>query len=274
MANVGRAAVSSHGPTPLHLIHLRHSLPIRKQSASTNLLYPDLCTPPSGYPYFRLLLNISSPRSRRRPVHTSSYNSFVFRHYNNPCPIFPRSVRPLRHLTLPCASDKTSRYPTAFRSIPHKPKSRLNTPTCPPNSYIPYVLHNKEYRRVFRNSSHFKQVGTSSHTALRRVVAGTAARSRLTILGVLRMRQPDCYIRETITGTAHSFLGVPVTTGRPPQEALRSSETDHASRLSKPSKRNLSPCAREIRAPLPPRPLEQSKRNLSPCAREISALLR
>ncbi|KAG8334501.1 hypothetical protein J6590_088733 [Homalodisca vitripennis] len=39
------------------------------------------------------------------------------------------------------------------------------------------------------------------------------------------------------------------------------------------SKRNLSSCARKIRAPLSSRHLEQSKRNLLSCVREIQAPL-
>ncbi|KAG8324509.1 hypothetical protein J6590_090572 [Homalodisca vitripennis] len=78
-------------------------------------------------------------------------SSFAFRRYIMPCPIFPRSVRPLLHLTLPCAADETSRYHIAFRFFPHKPYLLLSSPTRPPNSYIPYILQRR-----------FTQVGTFS----------------------------------------------------------------------------------------------------------------
>ncbi|KAG8276427.1 hypothetical protein J6590_065702 [Homalodisca vitripennis] len=113
----------------------------------------------------------------------------------------------------------------------------------------------------------------ADHIALQRDVAGTAARSKLTILGVLRMRRPGCYIREIITGTAlirswefnkgtaHSFLGYHHKKLSVPQRptTLRDSQVIK------------SPCAREIQASLRLSPLEQSKQNFSSCPREIQA---
>ncbi|KAG8260986.1 hypothetical protein J6590_084727, partial [Homalodisca vitripennis] len=56
------------------------------------------------------------------------------------CPDRKQFIRLLRHSTLPYAADETSRYLIAFRVFPHKPYHLLNTPTCPPNSYLPYDL--------------------------------------------------------------------------------------------------------------------------------------
>ncbi|KAG8288851.1 hypothetical protein J6590_010970 [Homalodisca vitripennis] len=284
---------------PLHLKHLLYSPPIRKQPAFPLTIIRFLSSCPTNP------LWASPSGSRRRPIHTSSYNSYALR--------FPT---PLRHLTLPCAADETSRYLIAFRVFPHKPYPLLNTPTFTPNSYLTYVLQrrfiqrphpcNKEYGRVFRNSSVAisNRLEQADHITLRRDVVGTAARSRLTILGVLRMRQPGCYIREPITSTAlirswefatDTALFRSCDHSRPPQveQLIRSWEFTTDTTLSRswetttgssprpttlrhsqsnPSASSSFP-ARAIQAPLRLSPLEQSKRNLSPCAREIRAPL-
>ncbi|KAG8279514.1 hypothetical protein J6590_103422 [Homalodisca vitripennis] len=250
---------------PLHLKHLLYSPPIRKQPASTYLFYPDLCPHPSGYPGFRLPLYVSYPRvllirfgRRLQVVGVVLYTlpliipvSFAFRRYNKPCPIFPRSVRPLRHLTLPCAADETSRYLIAFRAFPHKPYPLLNTPTCTPNSYLPYVLQRRFIQKEQRR--HFKQVGTSRpynpterccwHCIWEQTdYIGGSAHAPTWLLYKGAYHQHSSFFRswETTPGrAAHSFLGdhprwrssfVPgsspriqrsVDHGRPPQEALR-----------------------------------------------------
>ncbi|KAG8284912.1 hypothetical protein J6590_092328 [Homalodisca vitripennis] len=251
---------------PLHLKHLLYSPPIRKQPASTYLFYPDLCPHPSGYPGFRLPLYVSYPRvllisfgCRLQVVGVVLYIlpliipvSFDFR------------LRPLRHLTLPCAADETSRYLIAFRVFPHKPDPLLNTPTCPPNSYLPYVLQRrfiqKQQRRIF------KQVGTGRpYNPTERCCRHRCWQQTDNIRGSAHAPTWLLYKGADHQHSSHSFLG---------DHRRKISETDNASPLSEKSKRNLSSCAREIRAPLSPRPLEQSKRKLSPCAREIPAPLR
>ncbi|KAG8268927.1 hypothetical protein J6590_014510 [Homalodisca vitripennis] len=219
-------------------------------------------------------------------------------------------LRFLRHLTLHCAAEKTSRYHITFRFFSLKPHPLLNTPTA---HLIP-TFHTRCSAALHKNSSVAisNRLEQADHITLQRYVAGTEARSRLTILGVLLMRQPGCYIRELITSTAlirswettpgtaaHSFLGVhhgysshsflgdhyrklsvpqrPTTLRNSQVRKLPCAREIQAplrlSRLER-TKRNLSTCAREIRAPLSPRPLEQSKRNLSHCGREIQAPLR